>query len=307
MAKRLEVLHQQTGLRIRRNRDNGFVVATLHFTADPRKRSAEWIKESKQGIPLAKWEREYNISYDSMLGEKVFPEIKDRAGEIVVSQGPFINDEWPRSIPMWGGFDYGQRNPSSFHVYTYHDGVTYAIWEMYEPCKNIVAFAKAMKECPYWDQVKYIACDPNLEKMTISSTKNGGGLQSTLQQFAELGVTKFQRGIQDEAAWLQIMQKHWCEPEVTFKILTCCPKMIEEFEGATFVSMTEKQLVDHNFKEQMVDKRNHALDDCKYFMNSRPNFKTRKVELPSLAYNYGWHGDAPRQKDPRRREWLFLQ
>src|SRR5580700_4034854 len=130
----MKTLYSQPGLKIVQNSKNGFIVATLHYSADPRKRAKEWKREAAQGLSQAKFEQEFEISYDAMLGEKVFPEIKSRQDEIILRDGPFQFNDWPTSLPMWAGLDYGARNPSSFHVYTDVDGCIYAIWELYEPC-----------------------------------------------------------------------------------------------------------------------------------------------------------------------------
>jgi len=303
-----KLLHTQQGLKIVQNGQNGFVVATLHHTADPRKRSAAWRKEAAKGMSQAKFEQEFDISYDAMLGEKAFPEIKSRQSEIILHDGPFQFNDWPRSLPMWAGFDYGSRNPSSFHVYTAVDGILYAIWELYEPCKDIQAFSSALKACPYWDQIRYIAHDPSLNNYSQRDMRTG--MMSTIgRQFIEMGISKLLQGNTDEQAWLSTMQKHWCGDEVTFKIMSSCPKMIEEFENATYVSMTERQLETQNYREQLIDKQNHALDDCKYFMNSAPSLRSRKISLPNLAAKFGFGpaSTAPRQRMTQDKEWTFLR
>lgn len=304
-----KLIHSQKGLRIVQNDRNGFVVATLHYTADPRKGSKEWKKEAQQGLSQAKFEQEFEISYDAMLGEKVFPEIKSRRSEIILHEGPYQFNDWPRSLAMWGGLDYGTRNASSFHIYTAVDGVLYAIWEMYKPCKNIIDFAREMKECPYWEQVRYIAHDPSLSNLTQRDMKTGA-MTTVIQQFQELGINKLIRGINDEQAWLVQMQKHWCGDDITFKIMDCCPRMIEEFESATYVSMSERQLETQNYRETLVDKFNHALDDCKYFMNSAPSVRTRKIRLPNLAEKFGFGPSSSQYSPPSghgNKEWIFLR
>lgn len=302
-----ELLHSQQGLKIVRNKQNGFVVATLHFLADPRKRSKDWLVESKRGMSDAKWQQEFNISYDAMLGEKVFPEIKTRQNEIVLHTGPFQFNDWPHSLPMWGGLDYGARNPTSFHVYTAVDGCIYAIWELYEPCKDIRAYVEKLKDCPFWNQIRYIAHDPSMNTMSQRDMRDGR-MTTVARNFIELGVTKLMAGNTDEQAWLTTMQKHWCSTDVTFKILHSCPHMIEEFENATYVSMTERQLETQNFREQLVDKANHAMDDCKYFMNSSPSIRTRKITLPNLAAQFGFGSSgAPTRRLSQDREWTFLR
>lgn len=274
-----KLIHEQQGLRIVENDHNGFTVVSLHYSADPRKRSELWRKEAAQGISKAKFEQEYEISYDAMLGEKVFPEIKSRRNEIVFSEGPFIDNVWPSHLVFWGGFDYGSRNPSAFVVYTIYDGVIYAVWELYEPCKNIIEFVAKMKACPYWDKIKYIACDPDIRNLKHRDMKTGLPM-SVEQEFNRLGVYRLLMGNNDEQAWLASMQRHWRGETVGFKISSMCPKLIEEFELATYVSMSNKQLETADYREQLVDKRNHALDACKYFMNTNPS--VAKVRPQSL-------------------------
>ena len=179
-----EILHQQTGLKICRNERNGFIIASLHYTADPIKRSEAWLRSAKQGMSQAKFEQEYEINYSAMLGEKIFPEIKSRQAEIIFGEGPFIDNVWPRDIPMFGGFDYGARNPSSFHVYTVFDKTLYAIWELYEPCKNIIDYTTKMKACPYWDQIRYIAADPHIFDLNQRDLKTGFSV-SVFDQFQQ--------------------------------------------------------------------------------------------------------------------------
>lgn len=291
-----ELLHEQQGLKIVKNERNGFIVATLRYDADPAKRSPEWLKAAKQGMSQAKFEQEYEINYSAMLGEKVFPEIKTRRAEIVIPQGPFLDDEWPADAPMYGGFDYGAKNPSSFHVYVVWDQILYCIWELYEPCKNIIEFSAKMKACPYWGQLRWIAADPSIFNLQSHNLQNGLRV-SVADQFYQLGVGKLTQGNTDESAWMAQMQKYWLGTEVGFKIHRCCYRMIDEFEQATYVMMSDKQLENRNFKEGIVDKHNHALDDCKYFMNSRPSLKARKVQLPNLVDRF-----SPWAQTKQRRE-----
>jgi hypothetical protein len=293
-------LHEQQGLRIWKNARNGFVVCRLHFTADARKRSPEWEAAARQGMSEAKFRQEFHIDYGAHLGEKVFPEILSRREEIVCREGPYEFNQWPKSLAMWAGFDYGSKNPSSMHVYTIVDGVTYALWELYQPCKNIIEFIRAMKECPYWDQLRYIVHDPDMQNLKMRDMQSGA-MTTVRSQFEQLGVHKWLAGNNNEQAWLVQMQKHWCGPEISFKILECCPRMINEFESATYVSMTEKQLETSNSREAIVDKNNHAMDDCKYFMNSQP--KARELTRPtrgSLVSSFGWGNTAAGMQRPQR-------
>lgn len=261
-----QLLHEQRGLWIRKNAKNGFHVITLHHTADPKKRSLSWRQEAAQGLTKAKFAREYDIDYDSTLGEKVFPEMVDKRSEIVIPVR-----EFDAYAPFWGGLDFGINNPSSFHVYTVEDGVAYAIWELYEPCRNVKEWCERLKACPYWGKLKYVAADTSIWEHRGFSEKDGNPKKVIDDLLAEGVGQKLIRANKDETTWLLQMQKHWREENITFKIFETCPKMIWEFQTAIFRGMSERAMVDKNYVEEVRDKDNHAMDDCKYWMNSRPS------------------------------------
>src|SRR5579871_2007062 len=99
-----EVLHESTGLRIVRNDVNRFCVATLHYTADPAKRSKLWAAEARAGMAPARWAKEYEIDYTALYGQRVFPEIASNRERIVIPE-PY--KEYGPLQPFWGGFDFG--------------------------------------------------------------------------------------------------------------------------------------------------------------------------------------------------------
>lgn len=273
------MLHQSTGLNIRLNAANKFCVVTLHHTADPAKRSEQWREEAMSGMSPAKFAREYDIDYGALFGERVFPEITTNRANIVLSP-PY--PEFPNEQIYWGGFDYGLRNPSSFHVYTHYDGVWYCVWELYEPCKNIIEFSAKMLSCPYWTKIRSIAADPHIADLRHFGRDGNGA--SIRDQFIEQGVTKLILGSNDEAAWLGQMRKHWGNPESpTFRIFDCCPMIIWEFERAVYAGAKEA-LASRNPREAIADVNNHALDDCKYLMLLIPRPQQRKdVKFPIMV------------------------
>lgn len=294
------ILHEQTGLRIQKNTLNGFTVARLHYTADPRKRSPEWAAAARRGMSSASFRQEFEIDYGAHQGEKAFPEILTRREEIVYREPPYLGG-WPKDLPMWAGFDYGVRNPSSFHVYTLVDGVVYALWELYEPCKNFREFAAKLLDCPYYKQIRYIVHDPSFAD--LRSHIATGDLTSAKAHFESCGINKWLPGVRDEQGWLAAMQKYWCGAEIGFRILDCCPQMLQEFESSTFVTMSDRQLETTNYREALVDRNNHALDDCKYFMNSPAvRAPARPLRLPSMVAGYGWSGRTSGSRTSRYSE-----
>lgn len=276
-----EILHQSTGLTIKKNPKNGFIVCTLHYTAAENKRNFEWIKEARAGLSPAKWAREYEIEYFAMMGQKIFPELGPNKDKIVVKDPyPTI----PGNHPCWGGFDFGSRNPSSFHVYTMIDKVIYSVWEIFEPCINISEFSQKLLACPYWHQIKYVAADPSLWSPTQQTRE--GNVTSIHQLLWDCGVRKMIKGIQDEQAFVVKIHDLWRDldkKDPLFRIFDCCPNQIREFETTVYVSMSERQSLTKSYREQMQDKDNHSLDDAKYFFNSQPTFKVRNINLPNMS------------------------
>ena len=274
-----EVLHEQVGLRIVRNKGNGFVVATLRYQADPKKRDPRWISEAKGGLSPAKWAREYEIEYFATMGEKVFPEFTDHRDRFVLKP-PY--PEIPPGTPCWGGFDYGTRNASSFHVYTILNHTIHSIWELFAPCKNLLDFAAQMLACPYYGYIKYISADPKLWAKDQQTRE--GSLTSIQQLFWDAGVKKMVRGIQDEQAFIARMHELLKDPEnpgIVF--FDHCVNQIRELSTAMYVSMSEKQLLSKSYNEAIEDKDNHSLDDLKYFLNSQPVYKPRDFKMPDLS------------------------
>jgi hypothetical protein len=268
-----ELLHEQTGLKIVRNDKNRFCVVTLHYTADPSKRDPAWIAEAKAGMPPARWAKEYEIDYEALYGARVFPEISVPNARIIIPE-PY--PEFPDNQFFWGGLDYGSRNPSSFHIYTIWEDCIYCIWELYEPCKNIPDFARKMLDCPYYDRIRYIAADPNI--IYTKNTRNKFGDIVTMNDLLiEQGIRKCIPGNKDETSWVAMMRQHWADPEdPTFLIFSRCPNIIREFSVAVYSGETSRQQLSNTYRESIEDVNNHAMDDCKYFMNSRPKTLQRR-------------------------------
>jgi hypothetical protein len=256
------------------------IVVTLLYTADPLKRSEGWVAEARAGMKPGAFEQEFLIDYDAKSGEKVFPQIIHRKERIIVPPGSIT---FPESQVLYGGFDYGKRNPSSFHVYTWYDQILYSIYELYEPAPNIPLFAAKILDCPYYPRIRFIAADGHI----FSETSHQDGIACSISQhFINAGVKKLVRGDTSQrgaASWQASMHTHWEAEEPTFKIFASCPQQIREFGGAVFTNQTDAQLQTSNYKEGIVDNDNHSLDDCKYLMLSLPG------KPPSSGRPKGWN------------------
>jgi hypothetical protein len=237
----------------------------LHYTADPSKRSPEWYKAAKAGMRNADFEREYEINYTSVYGEPIFPDFNEQESKIVVRE-PY--PDFGPNQTYWGGLDYGARNPSSVHFYTIWDRVIYCVWELYKPCKDPKEFVQEIQTFPYYKNVQYIAADPSVFS---KNTRDNLGMPASMAEiFFRNGLRRLLPGNTNEAAWIAKMRELWADKEdPMFQIFNCCPNIIRELKRAVYATQSSKLLVTKNYREVMADKDNHALDDCKYFMNSR--------------------------------------
>lgn len=276
----MEILHEQLGLKIRRNPNNRFVVCELDYFADPSKRSTEWAEEAKSGMSAAAWAKEYLRDATAMYGQRVFPEIATYRDKIVI--GPPYREFGPTG-GYWAGFDFGSRNPSAFIVYTIEDGVIYAIWELYEPCRTIPDLASKIISCPYYNHLKYISCDPTITNQKTRTNKFGA-LVTIADLLAEYGIKRMRPGDTNEQVWVATMRRHWSNSEdPTFRILDTCPNLIHEFENVVFASQNEKEILTETYREQIEDVHNHALDATKYLMNSKPAMNAHRFIDPKMS------------------------
>lgn len=280
----MEILHESTGLKIVRNTKNRFIVCSLHYTADPSKRSPEWRAEAIAGMNPAQFAKEYEMDYSALYGQRVFTEMQTMREKIIIPE-PY-KEFGPMQV-FWGGFDFGSRNPTAFYVYTIDEGVIQAIWELYEPCKNIPDLCGKILNCPYYSQIKYIASDPTIIYQK-SRTNKFGSFVTLAELMGDYGIRKLIPGHTDESVWLAMMKRHWSDPsDPTFQIRSCCTNMIQEFDNAVYSSQNDKELMTQTYKETVEDVNNHSLDTVKYLMLSRPSESTsKKFTDPRMAMRW---------------------
>ena len=90
------------GLKFWRNPINGFYVMRLHRSADPRKRTKEWEAETRKGLDLAEWLREYELIWEALEGKPVYADHWSQ--EFHASRTPL---SWQRALPVCRGWDFG--------------------------------------------------------------------------------------------------------------------------------------------------------------------------------------------------------
>lgn len=93
--------HPLPGVTVWNNPKNGFRVIDLEFKADPKKRSIEWQVQSKSGMPISEWEREYGSKWIVYDGKPVY---RDFDENYHILRGNIVS---PRRARLVSGWDAG--------------------------------------------------------------------------------------------------------------------------------------------------------------------------------------------------------
>lgn len=91
------------GLRVWKNKKNGFVVALLHYSADSEKGEA-WVNSIRQNLAPDQWDQEYEIDWGVYIGKRFFQSFK--AVDHVRSLSPIAGK------PLLRGWDFGFHFPA---------------------------------------------------------------------------------------------------------------------------------------------------------------------------------------------------
>lgn len=89
------------GVQVRRNPKNGFVVFQLHYNADPSKRDSDEIRLLKAAMPVAQFNQEFEISWESFAGMPVYQDFQPKRHCASEKPEPWIG------LPMLRGWDFG--------------------------------------------------------------------------------------------------------------------------------------------------------------------------------------------------------
>lgn len=264
--------------------DAGFHCIRVHYTADPDKdpqrNGAAFEANAVRGYPGGKrssaWRQEMDIDWESAGGELVFPQLSDYEERIIINPFPI-----PESWDVYGSFDYGHRNPSSFHLYAIdHDGNIYAVWEYYMAGKGYKFIADSLRACPYWDRLQYMPiADPSIWAKNQQNQMGGdeNDMKSIAQLFFELPEASrvmFSPGKKggDITVAEKINGLLWNEDDLKkgekprLFIFKTCPMQIWELKKLRYADWSATMQEQRNIKEEIVDRDNHAFDDLKMFL-----------------------------------------
>lgn len=118
---------QAHGIQIWRNKINEIDVISLHYTADPGKRSREWKAEAQKGLAPYMWSKEFELDWHARGGQPLFPMldavahlnrkplqlVKHNRRWNVVVPGQFTNEViYDAPVALGLGIDHGTQNPA---------------------------------------------------------------------------------------------------------------------------------------------------------------------------------------------------
>ncbi len=269
---------------MRRNK-NGHMIVDLHYSLDPAKNTKDWIDVAEKryigGRNSLKWRQEMEMDWAAGSGELVFPRFSELEPQIV------MNPKEPSSLSqLYGGFDWGDNNPCSFHVYEFTmDGHINVIYEWYQRnIPSVEAAGQAVRRmCPYYTDLQWIAGDPMIWTDN-QYTQNG---KTSLYQLLstdlapELRIDKLIEA-HNRNDTLMVQKMHLLFEKNKFHISRTCYNMIKEFRNLRY----REARADLNSSGQIVNKDNHTWDDCKYFLLTHPSSKgpVEKEKIGTYGY-----------------------
>ena len=249
----------------------------IHYTADPFKDpdrfGAEWFAEATKGyiggVESSGWKTEMEINYNAGGGNPVYPFLESDACPVFIPEIAY--ESAINRFEFYAGYDYGSTNPSHFGVWGIdRRNHAYKVWELHEPCEDLGAHCDRIKACPYWDQIKYIKCDPS---MTAKTQQTADGKKSLHELFAKEGVkmSAGRRGA-DVPHAIRMKSQHWSDPlKPTAFICYNCPETIKEYKDLRWAKHYSDGVARRsNNLETIMDKDNHSHDSDAYVLDTAP-------------------------------------
>lgn len=270
----------------------GHRVIRLHYSADPAKSpltpdGKAWVENEANkylgGMSSLLWRREMEIDFGAGSGELIFPEFYEM--EDVLTCDPFDLD--PNVYNFFGGFDWGTRNPYSFHVYAESpDHQFFSVWELYGERHPVPEVSKLIRQCPYYNLLQWIAADPSIWTENIPKKDSFASIASMMQDEDEVGdfvVDKLTPAHdRSDVSGINKFKSMWSVTPPRFVIFRNCVNQISEFKNLKYPERKETT----NETEKILDKNNHTWDDAKYFLLSHPYAKAmeEKPKYGSIGY-----------------------
>jgi hypothetical protein len=287
------------GVLVKRN-SSGHRVIRLHYSADPDKNphteaGRKWFGKATSryigGVNSLGWRREMEIDFKAGSGELVFPEFAQKESLLTCDPFPLIQNDGSSIYNFFGGFDWGNRNYVSFHVYAESpEQKFYSVWEYYVPGTetNVFKFAETLVEqCPYYGRLMWIAADPAMwkedQQRLDSKTSIARMFVEDVPEKHRVTLLMPAHSRSDIGAIQKFKILMLGQETPRFQIWRTCPRQIDEFRNLKYPERTDFK----NESEKILDKDNHAWDDAKYAIMSHPWAQT--IEAKPKPGTYGYH------------------
>lgn len=279
------------GFLLKRNKQ-GHRVIRLHYSADPDKnpsteKGKSWFEtESRKyigGTSDLKWRREMEIDFSAGSGELVFPWFLEAEPQLCIDPVPMRAEGWS----FYGGLDWGTRNPAVLEVFAESpDGVFVNVWELFVERITVREFARKIKECPFYQHLQWIACDPTIFNETVARKDGFTSIASMMNDVSEVGeycIDKLMaaHGRSDEDGIIRFKNLTLEEP-CRMRFFKTCSNMIREVRNLKYPEQKGNQ----NQSEKILDKDNHCWDAWKYFVLSHPTASKPVEEIKYGTIDY---------------------
>lgn len=278
--------------------EKGWPVMSIHYSAIPAK--AETGPAMRAAFhSKSRWDREMEGIYGAGGGDLALRELLDKLFPYIVITDPNWRPEAGWSYH--GGMDYGNPSPTAFHAYAIdHRGCHYAILEHYQGgadwvvrkhAEQILSMRLPCDGNPTaYDKIDKVYADPMIFPKT--QEQSTGEKSSIAELYSNAGFKKLTPGVRGGdwglvevimALWMNTdsegnpdpLFKIWCPDPLQYDrrrdgTYQGCPNLLWELRGLKRKELRAMQLETSNEPEKLVQKNNHAFDDCKYYFSSRP-------------------------------------
>lgn len=253
------------GIRLWKNRRNGYYVVRIHYTADPAKRDPKWAERTKSGLAQYMWDQEYEIDFSARSGQPALPIFDARRALIIIPPFDIAQTGWP----VFAAADYGTTNPYCclYFAVDWNKNL-YVFWEYYAPGPLALHLA-VVKAQPLFPKLELYALDKSCWATTQQASMTVQGqtlhsMRSPADLHADLGVYPNPAHRVDDTTKVQAIYREWHEFEghmpTTF-IFATCANLVNELPG---IRWEEKKNPLLNDSEKLVDANNHAFDALCY-------------------------------------------
>lgn len=287
-----------------RHTAKGIPVLWLFYWADPA-RDAVWVEREKPNyLYESDWEREQNCEFNAGGGELIFAgRLRENRDKIIISEPGYKPN--PHSN-FYAGFDWGESNPTSFHVYEVtKQGVRRAIMEHYLSDSSPLLHGKLIGEmrlefadghsAAVLDVVKHIYSDPSI--FWDQQAQQTGGFKTLAAMFPEKMFRKMAPGQRGQDGTCSNKIRAWWDQDPPGFQIVCaggipertsegtfdwgCPNLLWEMMRTRRAELGAAQLKDKNPTERLIQKHNHAYDDLCYWISAG-------MQVPGLSTEEKW-------------------